>query len=126
MLNAVASKFNNTWTKWNGRNFQSKMECERAKVLVQMVADGQISNLEYQPVFVFKVHGSIVKYPSGRDMKYVGDFRYQEGAMTIVEDVKGAVTDLWRSKWALAKAHYPGTCFKASRFKKGEWVLSQH
>lgn len=122
----MASKFKNVITEWNGRRYHSKLEASRAQELERMRDDGEIFDLDYQPKFVFKVHGVPLAYPSGRAITYTADFEYRvrKGGMKTIEDTKGALTGLFRIKWALAKAHFPQHHFLVSRFKSKKWILT--
>ena len=77
------SKYNNK--KTNG--YDSKKEAKRAQMLNYMEHDGQISNLEEQPVYEL-----IPKQDGERAVKYIADFRYIKDGELVVEDVKSAIT----------------------------------
>ena len=52
---------------------------------------------------------------------YEGDFEYQENGQWIVEDVKGAETDVWKLKRKMFLANYPTAHLRvisASRYSK--------
>ena len=124
------NKFNATKVEIDGHKFDSKAEGERYVFLLEQIRNGHIRDLELQPKLVFMVHGEPVKSVAGRTLSYKPDFRYwkrdtvggQVHWSPVYEDVKGVATDLWKFKWAFAKAHYPKYKFIAVRKKKGEWV----
>ena len=79
--------------EYDGHKFASKAEMRRYIELKQMQHHGMIRNLVLQPRYPLRVKGVLVT-------TYVADFRYQdvEPGDTIVEDVKGFVTDVYRLK----------------------------
>ena len=105
MPKARRSKFGAVKTKVDGIVFDSKREAARYAELVLLHRAKKIRLLELQPVFPIVVNGVTVA-------KYVADFRYQtiplgfELAETIVEDVKGVKTPLYRLKKKLVEAQY--------------------
>lgn len=86
------SKFRAKRTEINGIVFASKKEAHRYAALWLMARSGEISNLELQPKFPIVVNGKKV-------CTYIADFRYQnKQGDTIVEDVKGFLTPVYRLK----------------------------
>ncbi|WP_409076975.1 DUF1064 domain-containing protein [Paraburkholderia sp. FT54] len=71
--------------------------------LVQMQARGEISELELQVPFVLADPVVIAgrKRPA---LRYVADFVYEQDGKTVVEDVKGRVTEGYRIKRHLMAA----------------------
>lgn len=97
----MASKYKAVRTNCGAHTHASKREANRCSYLRALEAAGHIRNLEQQPRFdLFGV-------------KYVADFRYQEKAIpmataecnwiTVVEDVKGFKTAVYRIKKKLMK-----------------------
>ena len=86
--------------------FDSIQESIRYKELKLLLRAGQISNLELQPHFVlqdsFKKNGKTY-----RKIEYIADFKYIENGKTIVEDVKGMQTDVFKLKHKLFEKKYP-------------------
>ena len=123
------NKFNAKRTEVDGKMFDSKAEAERYVYLLEQVRNGHIRDLELQPKLVFMVLGEPVKSAAGRTLSYKADFRYwkkdtvggQVNWMPVYEDVKGVATDLWKFKWAFAKAHYPKYKFVAVRKSGSNW-----
>lgn len=86
--------------------FDSIQESRRYKELKLLLRAGQISNLELQPHFLlqdsFKKNGKTY-----RKIEYIADFKYIENGKTIVEDVKGLQTDVFKIKHKLFEKKYP-------------------
>jgi hypothetical protein len=83
----------------DGYRFASKKEAARYRVLKARAAAREIVALELQPRYPLIVNGEKVG-------TYVGDFRYFEGDVLILEDVKGVLTPVYRLKRRLVKALY--------------------
>jgi hypothetical protein len=100
---AKASKYRNTKCESGGIKFDSKREMARWHELVQMQARGEISELELQVPFILAEPVVIAgrKRPA---LRYVADFVYEKGGVTVVEDVKGRVTEGYRIKRHLMAA----------------------
>lgn len=86
--------------------FDSIRESQRYKELKLLERAGEISNLELQPHFLlqesFKKNGKTY-----RKIEYIADFKYTEKEKTIVEDVKGMQTDVFKLKHKLFEKKYP-------------------
>lgn len=86
--------------------FDSIQESRRYKELKLLLKAGQIQDLELQPHFLlqesFKKNGKIY-----RKIEYIADFKYIENGKTIVEDVKGLQTDVFKIKHKLFEKKYP-------------------
>jgi hypothetical protein len=93
------SKYGNKKTEVDGVPFDSKAEAQRYRELKLMAAAGVIRDLELQPRFELIVSGLKV-------CTYVADFRYFDVAQgaSIVADVKGKATDVYRLKAKLMRA----------------------
>jgi len=89
----------------DGRLFASKREAARYRDLALAAKAGQIVDLECQVPYVLHA-------PDGTAIgKYVADFRYRMQMAfgnwaTIVEDAKGAKTDLYKWKKKHTEAEY--------------------
>lgn len=85
--------------------FDSIQESKRYKELKILLKSGKIHNLELQPHFLlqesFKKNGKTY-----RKIEYVADFMYIENGKTIVEDVKGLQTDVFKIKHKLFEKKY--------------------
>lgn len=86
--------------------FDSIAESRRYKELKLLEKAEKIQNLELQPHFLlqesFKKNGRTF-----RKIEYIADFKYIENGKTIVEDVKGIQTDVFKLKHKLFEKKYP-------------------
>lgn len=86
--------------------FDSIAESVRYKELKILEQAGEISELTLQPRFLlqeaFRKNGK-----SYRKIEYVADFQYIEKGKTIVEDVKGIQTDVFKLKHKIFEKLYP-------------------
>ena len=86
--------------------FDSIAESVRYKELKLLERAGEITNLELQPKFLlqdsFKKNGKTY-----RKIEYIADFMYLQNGKTIVEDVKGIQTDVFKIKHKLFEKLYP-------------------
>lgn len=97
------AKYRNEKCESGGVKFDSKREMKRWHELVQMQVRGEISELELQVPFVLAEPVVIAgrKRPA---LRYVADFVYEKGGETVIEDVKGRVTEGYRIKRHLMAA----------------------
>lgn len=86
----------------DGIVFHSAAEARRYGQLKLLDRAGHIRQIELQPVYKIEIGGKHV-------CKVILDFRYWEGSLRIVEDVKGKDTAVSRLKRKLVEASYPGT-----------------
>ena len=100
------SKYRNIRTTVNGHTFDSKKEAARYQELCLLSRAKKIRNLVLQPEIKIEIKGVKIKYDSGRQLTYRGDFRYYDvdARREIVEDVKGYKTRTYTIKKALVKA----------------------
>ena len=102
----MQSKYKNKKTQIDMYVFDSAKEAKRYKELKYLEMAGEISNLELQPRFLlqesFRKNGKTY-----RKIEYVADFKYIEKGKTIVEDVKGLQTDVFKIKHKLFEKKYP-------------------
>lgn len=75
----------------------SKQEAKRCAELQLLQQAGEIDSLEFQPSFELFVNGMKV-------CSYRGDWRYNEKGASVVEDLKGMRTPLFKLKKKLMKA----------------------
>ena len=102
------SKYNAKKVHAEGYIFDSLMEYERYKELMLMEKAGAISHLVVHPVFLLQENfKDAATGERHRAIKYEGDFQYTENGATILEDVKGKSTDLFRLKWKMFRKLYP-------------------
>jgi hypothetical protein len=97
------SKYRNEKCESGGIKFDSKREMMRWHDLVQMQARGEISELELQVPFILAEPVVIAgrKRPA---LRYVADFVYERDGKTVIEDVKGRITEGYRIKRHLMAA----------------------
>lgn len=101
------SKYKNEKVTLDGYTFDSKLEAERYSQLKLLLRAKEITNLTLQPEYVlipsFKKHGKTY-----RQLTYIADFSYtNKNGNTIVEDVKGMQTDVFKIKYKLFEYFFP-------------------
>ena len=101
----IYSKYKNQKTKLGGFTFDSKKEAERWVKLSLLQRAGEIHNLEKQVKYElqpkFTINGKVV-----RAITYTADFVYTVEGKTVVEDVKGMRTDVYKLKKKLFEYRY--------------------
>lgn len=109
------TKYRAIRTTVDGVTFASKREAMRYLFLKARERACEIRNLELQPEFKFSVEGRPVltrskRYPNGRQLKMVADFRYIDvkRGCSVWEDSKGFRTKEFIIKKALFEALNPG------------------
>ena len=102
--------------------FDSIQESRRYKELKLLLKAGEISDLELQPRFLlqdsFKKNGRTF-----RKIEYVADFKYIENGKTIVEDVKGMQTDVFKLKHKIFEKVYPDLELRIIKWKGKIWEI---
>ena len=93
------SKYNAKKKVVDGHTFDSKREAERYCELKLFLRAKEIKNLELQPRFLLQ-DGFVDKQGNKhRKIEYVADFMYvDKSGKTVVEDVKGVLTDVYKIK----------------------------
>lgn len=91
------NKYHNKKVYADGQVFDSKREYNRYCELLLLQRAGQISRLQRQVAYELIPSQ---KTPQGtmRAVTYYADFVYQENGKTVVEDVKGVRTDVYKLK----------------------------
>lgn len=93
------SKYNAKKKVVDGHTFDSKREAERYCELKLFVRAGEIRNLELQPRFLLQDKFVDKQGNKHRKIEYVADFMYvDKSGKTVVEDVKGVLTDVYKLK----------------------------
>lgn len=88
------TKYGNKKIVVDGILFDSKREACRYSELKLLTKAGEISDIERQVEYQL-----IPKQPGERAVKYIADFRYKnKDGQTIVEDVKGYKTEVYKIK----------------------------
>lgn len=106
--NNKQSKYKNKKVTVNGKVFDSKKEAKRYCELIKLEQAGLIKDLETQKKFLlldtFRKNGKIYK-----QINYYADFVYYNiyEKKTIVEDVKGYRTEVYKIKKKLFEYKYP-------------------
>jgi hypothetical protein len=95
------NKYRAVKTEVDGIMFDSKREAARYMELVLLERAGEISRLELQPKYDCVVNGKKI-------CTYKADFRYFNANGSVVEDVKGMKTPVYRLKKKLVEALFPG------------------
>ena len=100
------SKYHNEKTEVDGIVFDSRKEANRYRELKLLEKAGEISGLKLQEKF--ELIPAIYEYGVcvQRAITYVADFVYKENGETIVEDVKGMKTDVYKLKKKLMRWKY--------------------
>ncbi len=100
------NKYKNRKVQIDRYVFDSVKEGKRYRELALLEQAGEISDLELQPRFLlqdkFRKNGKAF-----RKIEYVADFMYKQNGKTIVEDVKGIKTDVFKLKLKLFEYKYP-------------------
>lgn len=104
------NKYKNKKIKVAGREFDSKREANRYCELIMLQKAKVISDLQCQVKYEL-----LPKQKGERAMYYIADFMYTENGKTIVEDVKGYLTEVYRIKRKLFKYRYPDIDFREVR-----------
>lgn len=93
------SKYRAIPTVIDGIRFASKKEANRYGELKLLFVYGKIASLETQPKFKLAINGEPI-------CTYVADFKYIDlvSLKTVIEDVKGMKTPVYRLKKKLMKA----------------------
>jgi hypothetical protein len=87
------SKYNNKKTKVGGITFDSKKEADRYVFLAHRATNGDVLDLHLQVPFIFALEGK-------KMFTYKADFVYFDTITnkTVIEDVKGMRTPLYKLK----------------------------
>ncbi len=93
------SKYNAVRTEVDGFIFDSKAEARRYSELKLAEQAGEITALELQPKFSIDINGKHI-------CTYIADFKYTDNrtGRTVIEDVKGVKTPVYRLKKKLVEA----------------------
>ena len=98
-------KYHNRKTEFNGILFDSKKEAQRYAELKLLEKAGKIKDLIIQPKFVLQ-EGFVLNGKSYRKVEYIADFAYLRGGESVVEDVKGMKTEIYKLKKKLLAYKY--------------------
>lgn len=103
----MARKYGNWITFVDGYRFDSKAEAERYQELSLLRAAGEITGLVVHPKYQLQASFEY-KGKTERPVYYEADFQYFDEVLgkTVVEDVKGARTAVYKLKRKLFLAKY--------------------
>ena len=101
------SKYHNRRVIAYGYTFDSVAELRRYERLRLLELSGAIIDLRVHPVYTI-LDAQMIAGKRERPLRYAADFEYVQEGRTIVEDVKGAWTALFRLKRRLFLARYDG------------------
>lgn len=105
------NKYNNKKTQVDMYIFDSALEAKRYRQLALLQRANKITNLKLQPKFLlqesFKKNGKTY-----RKIEYIADFSYEENGKTVVEDVKGKETEVFKLKRKMFEHKYPELSLK--------------
>jgi hypothetical protein len=109
----LKNKYNNKKTVINDIEFDSKKEAKRYTELKILERGGVITKLIMQPRFLLQDGFWDFRHKKHRAIEYWADFQYydHEKRATIVEDVKGMKTDVYKLKKKLFLYKYPELVF---------------
>jgi len=103
-----AHKYRAVKVELDGHRFDSQAEASQYRLLRLMEREGIIRDLELQPRFLLKAAFTDSNGKRHRKVEYVADFQYVESnGHTVIEDVKGVSTPVFRLKEKLFRAEYP-------------------
>ena len=106
------NKYGNKKVKLDGYNFDSKRESIYYLKYKRQLIDGKIIELILQPSFVLQDKFKDRDGVSHRAIKYVADFKFIENGQTVVIDVKGFLTDVFKLKKKMFLRKYPELVFR--------------
>lgn len=106
------NKYHNKKTVVDGIKFDSAKEANRYKVLKYMEEQGEIAELHLQPKYVLQEGFTNATWGKQRPIIYKADFEYRKDDKTIVEDVKGMKTQVYKIKKKMFLLKYPNVIFK--------------
>ncbi|OJA82927.1 hypothetical protein BGV71_14245 [Burkholderia ubonensis] len=90
-------KYRNVRCEYDGIKFDSRRERDRWVELMRQRNAGEISNLERQVVFVL-ADPVVIDGRKRPALRYIADFVYERDGATVIEDVKGRITEGYRIK----------------------------
>lgn len=103
------SKYHNIKVEYDGYKFDSRDECKRYKQLKLLVRGGNISALKIHPRYLLQEGFNTKSGKRIRPIHYTADFEYidEETGELVVEDVKGARTQVFNLKEKMFLKRYP-------------------
>ena len=114
-MKRTMNKYRNKQTVIQGHVFDSIKEAERYLELGQRQKKGEIQDLALQPSFVLQYGFTDNQGKKHRPITYIADFMYWETKKpeaTIVEDVKGMKTEVYKLKKKLLLFKHKNIIFR--------------
>ena len=96
----------------DGIVFASKREMDVYQTLKIAENVGMIRSLKLQPRYVVQPKMVLADGTKQRAIVYVLDFQFERGGKTVVVDVKGMETEVWKLKAKMFRARYPELTFE--------------
>ncbi len=95
------NKYNNKKQTYNGRSYDSILECKHAQELDWLLKSGEVIKWEPQHKISLDINGVHIA-------NYFIDFKvwFKDGRIEFHE-VKGMETEVWKMKWKITKAIFP-------------------
>jgi hypothetical protein len=91
-----------------GHMHASAYEARWCNDLTMLERAGEITHLEQQPQFWFKINGDQLKHTNGRKVGFKGDFSYRDRAgKQVVVEAKGVRTEGYVLRAAIFRALFP-------------------
>lgn len=110
--NRYGTKYGSRKTEVDGILFDSRREASRYSELKMLERGKAITGLQLQPEFELQAGFRDNKGVWRRPITYKADFLYIEEGKTIVEDVKGMQTDVFKIKMKMFLKQYPTIDFR--------------
>ena len=96
----------------DGIVFASKREMDVYQALKIAQHVGMIHGLKLQPRYVVQPKMTLPDGTKQRAIVYVLDFQFERDGKTVVVDVKGMETEVWKLKAKMFRAKYPELTFE--------------
>ena len=110
----MTNKYRAVKVKIDGYTFASKAEGKRYRDLCLLVRAGEITDLRVHPKYKM-IPAVVVSGKKHGIRTYTADFEYIENGKTVVEDVKGVITDFASWKMQQFQWQYPKADFRIVR-----------
>ena len=127
-MDVMTSKYKNKKCEFDNGNeilkFDSQAERARYIDLLDSQQRGVISNLHCQPKFLLS-EGFFRNGKKYRAEFYIADFEYREDYQTVIEDVKGMETAVYKSKRKRFLELNPNLIFRELRLKGHRWEITE-
>lgn len=112
------SKYHANKREIDGHTFDSIAEAQHYASLKLLERAGVISDLQLQPKYLLQ-EGFVSLGHRERAIHYIADFQYVRSGKTVIEDVKGMKTEVYKLKRKLFLYKYKDL------FDAGEWEFKE-